>query len=184
MKKAFFSLLFFTVLSLVFSQDNIINLERDNPNTLIGSSYLQFRVFGLSVNMTHEQAWERINSDSRIYGEDDRPNPGRIYVYDARNRKCILYLIWNQRENRMASMTVFNDCSDFLSSSFKRLLTLEAINGLSSFLGNSNRSRETLNISSIGVLYTTYYYDDIGIQITHQKDSNGERVVFSFGRNE
>jgi hypothetical protein len=168
------------------TQSNTINLEKDDPNTLIGSTYTQFKIFGLSVNMTHEQVQTQINSDPRIIGLDDRNNSGRIYVYDARNRKYLLYLIWNPGEDRMSFMTVFNDCKNYLSPSFRRLLTLEAIDTSSSFisrfLGNSNRNGIGLDIPMIGTKYTIYYYDSIGIQITHRRSSSTEDVVFSFGR--
>jgi hypothetical protein len=182
MKKVFFGfILFVGFLSLIYAQNTPIDLERDNPNTLIGKTYLQFKIFNLSVNMTHEQAWFQINKDSRIYGEVDSYNPERIYVYNAENRKAILYLIWDKDEENMSSITVFIDCRSFLSSSFKRLLTFEAVDNAStfktSFLGFPNRNRITLDVPSINLKYITYYLNSpTKILPTGGSDGTKDRV--------
>ena len=169
----------------IFSQNRIIDLEKDNPSTLIGATYSQFRIFGLSADMTHDEAWARLNKESRVFGEVDPFNPERIHVYSAESKKALLYLVWNDYEEQMLSITVFVDCKEYLSTSFKRLLTFEVVDNNSNFrknfLGNITRT-ETIENPFLNERTTDYYYDNIGIRMISQRFGSNERVIFIYGR--
>lgn len=83
----------------------------------------------------------------------------------------------------MNRITVFQDFRSSLSQNFRRLLTFEAVDNNSTFkqnfIGYANRSKITLDVPSIDLKHTTYFYDEIGLEVTHKHSSDGEEVVFA-----
>jgi hypothetical protein len=47
------------------------------------------------------------------------------------------------------------------------------------FIGNPDRSEITLEVKSIDLKNTTYYYDKIGLEVTLVHDGKKESVVFA-----
>src|SRR5437867_6904978 len=121
-------------------------------------------------------------------GLKDDSNPTRIYVYsrkpDGSKGEAVLYLIWELGEETMSSITVFQGFRNSLSPNFRRLLTFEAVDNQSpikrEFLGYANRFKTTLDVPSIALKHITYFYDEIGIEVTHKHSSDGDEVVFTF----
>ena len=180
-------LLFLVAVPVYAGQADTIDLSKDNPNTLIHTRSTDYTIQGFQLGLTHGQAWKILENNNLLLGERDGANPSRIYVYsravDGSKGEAVLYLIWEPEEREMRRITVFQDCRGFLSESFRRLLTFEAVDGNSEFkrkfIGYPNRSKITLDIPSIDLKHTTYYYDEIGLEITHKHSSEGEEVVFA-----
>jgi len=180
--------LYFLAVILAFSGPAIaIELTKDNPKTLIGTRPSDYSVSGIRLGITHEQAWRILEKSNSLIGVKDDANPSRIYVYsknkDGSKGNSALYLIWEPEVAKMQSITVFQGYSGELSPNFRRLLTFEAVDNNSEFkrkfVGYANRSNITLDIPSINLKFTTYFYDDIGLEITHQHSSDEDRVVFA-----
>ena len=164
----------------------IINLHTDNPSSLIGTRSTSYQIFGFRLGITHEQAWDIINSNKLLRGEINAEMPSRIYVYNrnANGSKGdpVLYLIWEPKEIYLWRIVVYQGCQNVLSSNFRRLLTFEALDDNSEFkkqfIGYANRTKNALDIPSINLKDTNYIYDDTGIVIVHQQTSRGNAVVF------
>lgn len=62
-------------------------------------------------------------------------------------------------------------------------MTFEALDSNSEFknkfIGYPDRSKITLEFPSIDVKHTTYYYDEIGLEITHKYSPKEEETVFA-----
>ena len=167
-----------------------LDLTKDNPLTLTGTKALDYKVFDLCLGLTHDQAWEIIRKNNLILGEKDKSNSSRVYVYSRRNDgsrgEAILYLLWEPDEKRMSGMTVFQGCRSLLSRNFRRLLTFEAFDNDSEFkrkfIGYANRSEITLDVPSLGLKHTTYFYDDIGLNVTRKHAPDGDEVVFQIAK--
>jgi hypothetical protein len=180
-------LLFLVAVSAYSGQAVAVDLGKDNPNTLIGTKSTDYRIYSFRLGLTHDQTWEILRNNNLLLGEIDGANPSRIYVYsrnvDSSKGKAILYLIWEPREKEMSKITVFQDCRSSLSQNFRRLLSFEAVDDNSdfkrNFIGYANRSKITLDVPSIDLKHTTYFYDEIGLEVTHKHSSDGEEVVFA-----
>jgi hypothetical protein len=141
----------------------------------------------LRLGLTHSQAWDILTKTDSLIGEKDDVNPSRIYVYsrkpDGGKGETLLYLIWNLNEKMMSSITIFQDFRDHLSHTFRRMLTFEAVDNESSFMrefiGYANRSKITLDIPMIDLKHTTYFYDEIGLEVTHRHSPDGDDVIFA-----
>ena len=163
-----------------------IELTRDSPSTLISTNSSDYTVFGLKLGMSPTQARRVLKQNKRLVGVRDRAS--RIYVYDkgpgGAKGKAVLYLIWEPDGTKLGRITVFNDCAKYLKPNFARLLTFDGLSDSSvfrkAFIGDSNRSDVTLDVPSIDLKNTTYYYDKIGLEVTlvhlHSKE---EHVVFA-----
>jgi hypothetical protein len=122
-----------------------------------------------------------------LSGQEDAFNPSRIYVSDRGPRgqkgKEILYLISEPGGTKLSEITIFTDCAKYLTPNFARLLTPEGINDSSAFrktfIGNPDRSNATLDVKSIDLKNTTYFYDRIGIEVTLVHSGKKENVVFA-----
>ncbi len=185
--KTILCLLLLVAVPAFAGQADTIDLGKDNPNTLIHTRSTDYTIQGFQLGLTHDQAWKILENNNLFLGERDGANPSRIYVYsrndDGSKGKAVLYLIWEPKEREMSSITVYQDCRSFLSQSFRRLLTFEAVDGNSEFkrkfIGYPNRSKITLDVPSIDLKHTTYYYDEIGLEITHKHSSEVEEIVFA-----
>ena len=173
---------------LVFSgQAAAFELTKDNPETLVGTNSSDYSISGIKLCITHDQAWQILKKNNSLIGVKDQDNPSRIYVYnknqDGSKGKSVLYLIWEPETVKMKSITVFQDYRSYLSRHFRRLLSFEAVDNNSEFkrrfVGYANRSKITLDVPSIDLKHTTYFYDEIGLEITHKHSSDGDEVVFA-----
>jgi hypothetical protein len=182
-----FLLLLFKAVSADPGQAVVIDLGNDNPSTLIGTKSIDYRIYGFRLGLTHEQTWKILANNHLLLGERDADNPSRIYVYsrdvDGSKGKAILYLIWEPSERGMSRITFFQDIRSALSQSFRRLLTFEAVDDDSDFkkkfIGYANRSGITVDIPLINVKHTTYFYDEIGLEVTRQRNFDEDLVVFA-----
>jgi len=175
------------VSSAVSEQADAIELTRDNPRTLISTKSIDYTIHGLRLGITHSQAWDILAKTNSLMGLKDVFNPSRIYVYgrmpDGSKGEAVLYLIWEAGEKTMSQITVFQRFRDSLSKNFRRLLTFEAVDDQSpfkrEFIGYANRSKTTLDVPTIGLKHITYFYDEIGLEVTHKRSSDGDEVVFA-----
>jgi len=165
----------------------VIELTKDNPETLIGSNSSDYSVSCIRLGITQDQAWLILEKSDSLIGIKDQINPSRIYVYsknpDGSKGKAVLYLIWEPGTAEMKQITVFQDYRSTLSRNFSRLLTLEAIDKDSAFkrkfIGYANRSEITLEVPIQGLKCRSYFYDEIGLEIGHQHILDGDQVVFA-----
>ena len=164
-----------------------IEMTVDNPRTLIGTTSKALSVCGLSLGLSHREAWRIIDDSADLTGIKDRYNPSRIYVYHKRltggQREAIFYLVWQPGETAMSQLTVFRGCRELLAPNFKRLMTFEAIDNHSSFkhefIGYPSGSKSSPNFPELTLKLTSYCYENIGLEIIHSRDSQGEDVRFA-----
>lgn len=176
-----------TIPSAYSGQAVVIDLTKDNPNTLLGRTSKDYTIYGLRLGLTHEQAWQNIEKTRSLMGVKDNDNPSRIYVYsrnsDGSKGKAGLYLVWQPNETKMSRITVFQDFRPYLSQNFQRLLTFEALDNNSiskrEFIGYANRSKTTLDLPSIGTKHVTYFYEEIGLEIVHKHSAGNEEIAFA-----
>ena len=182
-----FCLLFLMAVPAYSGQAVAIDLGKDNPNTLLGTKSTDYSIYGFRLGLTHEQTWKMLEKKNSFLGEKDDANLSRMYVYsrnvDGSKGKAVLYLIWEPGEREMSRITVFQDCRSSVSQSFRRLLTFEAVDENSEFkrkfIGYANKSKITLDVPSIDLKHTTYFYDEIGLEVTYKHSSKGDEVVFA-----
>ncbi len=161
-------------------------LTKDNPKTLIGTNSSEYTINGIKLGMTHNQARYQLQKNISLIGVKDKNNPSRIYVYSTNKNgnkdKAVFYLIWKPKAKELKKIVIYQDYRSSLSKMFRHLLTFEAIDNNSKFkrkfIGYANKSRITLDIPSIDLKHTTYFYDDIGIEITKKHSSDEETVNF------
>ena len=179
--------LYLLAITLAFSGQAVAyELTKDSPETLIGSKSSDYSISGIRLGITHDQAWKILGKSNSLIGVKDQDNPSRIYVYsknqDGSKGNSALYLAWEPGTAKMKSITVFQDYYSNLSRNFRRLLTFEAVDNNSvfkrRFIGYANRSKITLDIPLIDMKHTTYFYDEIGLQIAYKHSSDGDEVVF------
>jgi azurin len=154
---------------------------------LAGIKSAAISIYGFHLGMTRPEAESLLEKSSILIPVPDGANPNRIYVYDRRpdgsKGKCVLYFIWNAGSSTMDGITVFPDFRPHLKTDLKRLLSFEAVDDRSDFMkymfGYPNRSKVTLDVSSIGIKHTTYYYDTLGISVTLRHSNDGDDVVLT-----
>lgn len=164
-----------------------IELTKDDPPTLIHTNSKNYVINGLRLGMTHDEAWEILNKSDSLIGLKDVYNPSRISVYNQRSDgskgETVLNLLWEPYEKTMSKITVFPAFSDTLAPNWRRLLTSESIDNQSSFkkefIGTATRVKPTLDLPEIGMRNMTYFYDEIGLEITHTRSRNGVGFVFA-----
>lgn len=165
----------------------VIDLNIDNPSTLIGTNSINYKICGFRLGLSHDQAWEIIKRNNLILGEIDEANPSRIYVYcpnlDGIKGDSVLYLIWEPNEIELSQIIVFHDYRNFLTQNFRRLLSFESLDDKSdfkkSFIGYANRTEVTLDLPSLDLKITSYVYDDIGLEVIHNHFADEEKVAFA-----
>ena len=170
-----------------FGQERGIELTGDNPSTLISTNSASYTIFDFKLDMSRPEAQRVLAQHKMLSGQQDAFNPSRIYVSDRGPRgqkgKEILYLIWEPGGTKLSEITIFTDCAKYLTPNFARLLTPEGISDSSAFrktfIGNPDRSDPTLDVKSIDLKNTTYYYDKIGIEVTLVHSGKIENVVFA-----
>jgi hypothetical protein len=181
-------LLMLPVMTYEQAQPNqIIELTRDNPATLISTNSSNYSIFGLKLGMSPAEVQRVLSQHKMLVGARDQFNSSRIYVSDrgpgGRKGKEILYLIWEPGRSQLSEITIFVDCAGYLKPNFARLLTPEGISDSSvfkkTFIGNAERSNVTLDVKSIDLKNITYYYDQIGIEVTLVHSGKEEHVVFA-----
>jgi hypothetical protein len=190
MKMVCLSFVIIIVASAMCGSAGAIELTQDNPRTIISTKSKDYTIQGLRLGITHNEAWGLLAKISSLIGFHDPLNPARIYVYDrrpdGRKGEAVLYLIWEPGEETMSQITVFQGFRGSLSQNFRRLLTFEAVDDQSpfkkEFIGYANRSKITLDLPEIGLKHVTYFYDDIGLEITYKRSSQGDEVVFALVR--
>lgn len=184
--KLFHSLILAITL-LLHSQVFAFELTKDNPKSLIGTNSSKYTIAGIKLGITHDDAWKLLKENDSLVGIKDTRNSERIYVHsknkDGTKGKAVLYLIWEPGMKKMSIITIFQDYKSHLSVNFRRLLTFEAVDKNSEFkkkfIGYANRSKITLDVPSIDAKHTTYFYDEIGLNVTHKHSSDGDSVVFA-----
>jgi hypothetical protein len=155
--------------------------------SLIGLKSENLSVFGLHLGMSRPDAERLLRDSGKFMGIQDEYNSTRIHVYEklpnGAKGKAVLYLIWETNESGLQMITVFQDSRAYLTPSFRRLLTFEAVDNASEFkrrfIGYPHRSKITLDIPTDNIKHTTYFYDEIGLRITHQHHGKDEAVVFT-----
>jgi len=173
--------------AITLGQGRGIELTRDNPSTLTSTNSASYTIFGFKLGMSRPEAQKVLATHKMLVGQQDAFNPARIYVSDRGPRgqqgKEILYLIWEPGGTKLSEITIFTDCAKYLTPNFARLLTPEGISDSSAFrktfIGNPDRSDPTLDVKSIDLKNTTYYYDKIGIEVTLVHSGKTENVVFA-----
>ena len=175
----------FILFIALFALNNLsyaVELTKDNPDTLIGKNSKEFSVFGVKLGMSHKEAKLALQKDNRLFAKVDNYNPSRLYVYDKKDKRAILYLIWDPGSETLSQITIFSDSRIFLTDNFKRLLSFEVLDKDSKFkkkfIGYHTKRYASFDLPSIEAKDIAYLYEDLGIEITHRKVKDEEMVVF------
>ncbi|OWK35618.1 S1C family serine protease [Fimbriiglobus ruber] len=172
------------------AQSNGVEFTKDNPSTLISATSADFKVSGIKLGLSHDEVWEILRNSNSMVGVKDTSNPSRIYVRrrlpNDEMGQTILYLIWQPGEHSLSKITIFQEFKSALSVNIKRLLTFEAVDDSApfrrAFIGYPDRSKTTLSVPEIDLKHVTYFYDEIGMEITHKHSSNGDQIAFAIVR--
>jgi hypothetical protein len=168
---------------LLHPQPQLTELTATDITTVKNFRADRATVFGVSLGMTMQQALQLLSAHKQLLVEQDADNPTRRYVYaptPTAKGDAILYYIWEPNDSRLLRITVYQPFATYLRGHTKDLVTSAALDGtstaLKSFLGSPTRSQVTLNIPSINLKETTFYYDDRLLTVT---DWNKESVRFA-----
>ncbi len=180
-------LLLISATSAYSGQSVAIDLCKDNPRTLIGTKSGDYSIYGLRRGLTHDQAWQILKKTDSLMGIKAEHDPSTIYVYsrtpDGSKGEYVLCLVWKRGETKMSRIAVFQGFRSSLSQSFRRLLTFEAVDNNSgfkrTFIGYANRSKTDIDLPLTGLKSITYFYDEIGLEVTHLRLFESERVNFA-----
>jgi hypothetical protein len=185
----------FTIIlsSSLYSQDNssVIEITTTDITLYPKLKSNKISVYGIHIGMTQSEVNKILSENSKLYYYVDKVHTttdNRIYVYDRNKdmekRNCILYLIWTDNSKELSKITFFEDFASYLVGSTSKLLTFEGFDSQSKlsqdYLGYPNKTKITLDIPSIGLKHTTYYYYSKGIEITFKESSDGKTAVFTF----
>lgn len=144
-------------------------------------------VFGVYLGMKIEEA-EAIFENHRVaYIVQDKFNNNRYYLYDYKkeNGKNIplAYFKWDNRDSGLKEIIIYPGFARFLVGETKKLVTSESLNFSSylvkNFLGYPAKKLVTLNVPSIQMKNTSYFYPDKNFQVI--KQVSGDDVRYAFG---
>lgn len=197
MKKILILSLTIILTSTLYSQDNssVIEITATDITLYPKLKSDNISVFGIQIGMTQMEVNKILSENSQLYYYVDNGHSTsdyRIYVYDRNKdkekRNCVLYLIWTNNSNELSKITFFEDFATYLIGSTSKLLTFEGFDFQSKFsqdyLGYPNKTKITLDIPSIGLKHTTFYYYSKGIEITFRESSDGKTATFAFIKTE
>jgi hypothetical protein len=147
-------------------------------------------VFGMHLGMNPDDVYlSLINNKNLNYYVDQMhmTNDVRIYVYDkdefGKDKNCILYLIWENRQIELSSISFFEDFDSYLIGNTKKLLGFDAIDADSDlskdFLGIPDHDFVTLNIPSNRIKHRTYFYKSKGLSVTFKENADEQSVIFT-----
>lgn len=169
--------------SAVLGQD--IDLLKDDPATLIGTSCDAYTIFGLRLGMKRRDAQKVLDNIPTFTSKQDRYVASKVLVFkkNAGQGKSneAMALVWDKKEDSLNTIFLYPDLADSLAPNFRRLFTEESIDQRSSFkkeyIGTSNRSAVTLDVPALNMKQMTYYHDDIGLELSHLTKPDGN-VIF------
>jgi hypothetical protein len=193
MKKFILFILILSLNNTLYSQNNVTDIEITNTDITLYPELKsnKISVFGIQVGMTQTKVNKILSENSKLYyyvNNGHNTTDYRIYVYDRNKanekRNCILYLIWTDNNKELTEIVIYGDFAPYLVGSSSRLLTFEGFDFRSKlsqdYLGYPNKTKVTLDIPSIGLKQTTYYYYSKGINIMFTESSDGNTAYFSF----
>jgi hypothetical protein len=168
-------------------QANVIELTQDNPTTLIHTKSKDYSINGLRLGMTQSDALKLLDMSGSMLGPKYVQNPSRIDVYhrrlDGSKGQAVLYLNWESDKKLMNRITVLEAFSDSLAPKWRRLLTLDSVNDQSpfkkEFIGAASRTKPIIDLPDLGIKHQTYFYDEIGLEVTQKRSPRGDEVIFS-----
>ena len=182
------------VLMLVGAMHNLSNAqsppEVSEITELDVTSINDFRadkisIFGVKLGMSMNKSLDTLIRNKDITIEKDESDSNRYYVYDktedGAKGNCILYLIWNKNEPGLKRITIYTKFSKYLIGKTKHLLTYDVLNRRSkitkTFLHSPHRSEITMEIHTIKLKETTYYYHDKWIEVSCRVEDNFYKFI-------
>ena len=123
-------------------------------------------VFGLHVGMTIKDArYAATNFDEHpVVFEQDKYNNNRFYLYepgDRKKRKTLAYLLWPDKDSGLKEIILFQDAQSYIpqgNTLFSKKVLDSTSDVFSSFFGKPASSKIELNIESIHMKNTRYFY--------------------------
>ena len=140
------------------TRDDITKIKNFNGSTA--------HVFGLHVGMTiHDARYAAANFEEHpVVFEQDKYNNNRFYLYepgDRKKRKTLAYLLWPDKDSGLKEIILFQDAESYIPGGnmlFSKEV-LDSTSGIfSSFFGKPASSKIELNIESIHMKNTRYFY--------------------------
>ena len=197
MKKTLLFILLISLTHNLFSQEKSAEIEITASDITVYPKLKSNRisVFDIQIGMSQSEVNKILSENSQFYYFIDNEHTTtdyRIYVYDRNKynekRNCILYLIWSDNNIELTKITFFEDFAPYFVGATSKLLTFEGFDFQSKlsqdYLGYPNKTKVTLDVPSIGLKHTTYYYYSKGIEITFKESSDGKTAVFKFVQTE
>ncbi|HPD65423.1 MAG TPA: hypothetical protein P5050_06790 [Bacteroidia bacterium] len=130
-------------------------------------------IFGISFNMSINEALEVIKLNDKVFFEVDPFNSNRYYLYDYEIVKerylPLAYFIWDENGQKLLEIIIYTGFTKYLVGNTKKLLTLDVINKNSlivkTFMGYPVKKEVTLDLPSIGLKTFCYYYPNHNFKI-------------------
>lgn len=130
-------------------------------------------IFGISFNMSINEALEVIKLNDKVFFEVDPFNSNRYYLYDYEIVKerylPLAYFIWDESGQKLLEIIIYTGFTKYLVGNTKKLLTLDVINKNSlivkTFMGYPVKKEVTLDLPSIGLKTFCYYYPNHNFKI-------------------
>jgi len=130
-------------------------------------------IFGISFNMSINEALEVIKLNNKVFFEVDPFNSNRYYLYDYEIVKerylPLAYFIWDENGQKLLEIIIYTGFTKYLVGNTKKLLTLDVINKNSlivkTFMGYPVKKEVTLDLPSIGLKTFCYYYPNHNFKI-------------------
>lgn len=181
-------------INLCFAQkpNTTIDVEITEEN-IVEHPYLKsdkITVFGLKLGMTRETVFKIIEANKNLEYNIDYTHMTkdfRVYVSDKNNPsddEQILYLIWVNNAKELDNIVFYKNFEKFLVGNTKTFFTLDFQDPNSNlykyYLGKADEKLVTLDIPSINLKNTSYYYDLKGLSFIETLSGTTKSVSFSF----
>jgi hypothetical protein len=192
MKKALIFIWLIVSLSYVHAQYSKYQLEITGTdfitNPLFDSN--DVLIFGTGLGMTRDQVKRKLLSTPGISVQTDLEHGTsdyRLYVFyrPAKEMKplCILYLIWENNRSELSRITLFNHFARFVEVNSKWLLTTNEFepytDDMIDMLGAPDTSIITADIPEYGIIHTTWYYHQKGLEVTLKTHQGKNSIVLA-----
>ncbi|MEX0966422.1 MAG: hypothetical protein WD077_04235 [Bacteroidia bacterium] len=191
----FFTLIFALMLaSPVFAQspNEKIEIMKTDITSVQNFNAEMVTVYGVSLGMLQHEALEILRKNDNLFVKIDNYNEYRVYVYDkneeGERNEPILYYIWEKGATGLKMITFFTPSVEYLVGNTKDLLSLQTLDSNSGickeFLGKCNYQKVTLDIPSIEMKHTAFYFVERGLKVTKRTDEGTSDVVFCIYRDD
>ncbi len=144
-------------------------------------------VFNVKLGASLNNVQKTIDAQEGLDLVEDLFTNHRYYLYDKqqnRNQQVpIAYLKWNEKDQNLSEIIIYPGISKYLVGDTKKLVSKKVIDSQSNlpeeFIGEPNKEEVLVDIPSINLQNTAYYFPNKDCQVIKQK-MNG-KIAYTFG---